>query len=70
MTEWNEWIEAEKQEQQKEVAELEQTISGSKEEGSSILYQQIVTGEETEQIHKEGEVIWQEGLELSATNLF
>ena len=44
MTEWNKWIEAEKQERQKEVAELEQTISGSKEEGSSILYQQIVTG--------------------------
>ena len=75
MTEWNEWIEAEKQElskvmgrygvqwkqlgthnkhlsvldfekqeRQKEVAELEQTISGSKEELSNILHQQIAAG--------------------------
>ena len=79
MTEWNEWIEAEKQElskvmgrygvqwkqlgthnkhlsvldfekqdRQKEVAELEQTIFGSKEELSSILHQQITAGQETE----------------------
>ena len=100
MTEWNEWIEAEKrelskvmgrhgvqwkqlgthnkhlsvldfekQERQKEVAELEQTISGSKEKLSSILHQQIAAGQETEQIRKEGEAIRQEVSELSATNL-
>ena len=39
----------EKQERQKEVAELEQTISGSKEELSSILHQQIAAGQEIEQ---------------------
>ena len=38
-------LDFEKQEQQKEVAELEQTIS-SKEELSSILHQQIVAGQE------------------------
>ncbi len=100
MTEWNEWIEAEKQElskvmerydvqwkqlgthnkhlsvldfekqeRQKEVAELEQTISGSKEELSDILHQQIVVGRETEQIRKEGEAIREEVSELSTTNL-
>ena len=58
-----------KQERQKEVAELEQTISGSKEALSDILHQQIVAGQETEQIRKEGEVIRQEVSELSATNL-
>ena len=91
MTEWSEWIEAEKQElskvmgrhgvqwkqlgthnkhlsvldfekqeRQKEVAELEQTISGSKEELSDILHRQIEAGRETEQIRKEGEAIRQE----------
>ena len=91
MTEWNEWIEAEKQElskvmgrhgvqwkqlgthnkhlsvldfekqeRQKEVAELEQTIFGSKEELSDILHRQIEAGRETEQIRKEGEAIRQE----------
>ena len=100
MTEWNQWIEAEKQElskvmerydvqwkqlgthnkhlsvldfekqeRQKEVAELEQTISGSKEELSDILHQQIVVGRETEQMRKEGEAIRQEVSELSTTNL-
>ena len=68
MTEWNEWIETEKQERQKEVAELEQTIFGSKEELSDILYQQIAAGQETEQIRKEGEAIRQEVSELTATN--
>jgi len=58
----------EKQKRQKEVAELEQTISGSKEELSNILYQQIAAGQETEQIRKEGEAIRQEVSELSATN--
>ena len=59
----------EKQERQKEVAELEQTISGSKEELSDILHQQIAAGQETEQIRKEGEAIRQEVSELTATNL-
>ncbi len=100
MTEWNEWIEAEKQElskvmgrhgvqwkqlgthnkhlsvldfekqeRQKEVAELERTIYDSKEELSDILHQQIAAGQETEQIRKEGEAIRQEVSELSDTNL-
>ncbi len=99
MTEWNEWIEAEKQElskvmgrhgvqwkqlgthnkhlsvldfekkeRAKEVAELEQTISDSKEKLSDILHQQIAAGQETEQIRKEGEAIRQEVSELTATN--
>ena len=99
MTEWNEWIEAEKQElskvmgrhgvqwkqldphnkhlsvldfekqeRQKEVAKLEQTISGSKKELSDILHQQIAAGQETKQIRKEGEAIRQEVSELTATN--
>ena len=99
MTEWNQWIEAEKQElskvmerygvqwkqlgthnkhlsvldfekqeRQKEVAELEQTISGSKEELSDILLKQIAAGQETEQIRKEGEAIRQELSELVAEN--
>ena len=99
MTEWNEWIEAEKQElskvmgrhgvqwkqlgthnkhlsvldfekqeRQKEVAELEQTISDSKKELSNILHQQIAAGQETKQIRKEGEAIRKEVSELAATN--
>ena len=46
-------IEWEKKERQKEVAELEQTISGSKEKLSDILHQQIAAGRETEQIRQE-----------------
>ena len=61
-------LDFEKQERQKEVAELEQTISGSKEELSDILHQQIAAGRETEQIRKEGEAIRQEVSELSTTN--
>lgn len=99
MTEWNQWIESEKQElskvmgrygvqwkqlgthnkhlpvldfekqeRQKEVAELEQTISGSKEELSDIFLKQIAAEQETEQTRKEGETIRQEVSELSATN--
>ena len=63
-------LDFEKKERAKEVAELEQTISGSKEELSSIIYQQIAAGRETEQIRKEGEAIRQEVSELSATNHF
>ena len=51
-----------------EVEELEQEISGSKEELSSILHQQTAAEQETEQIRKEGEAIRQEVSELSATN--
>ena len=61
-------LDYEKKERAKEVAELEQTISDSKEELSSILHQQITAGQETEQIRKEGEAIRQEVSELSATN--
>ncbi len=88
MTEWNEWIEAEKQElskvmgrygvqwkqlgthnkhlwvldfekqeRQKEVAELEQTISGSKEELSSILHQQVAAGQEVNKMVQSKEVM-------------
>ena len=63
-------LDFEKKERAKEVAELEQTISGSKEELSDILHQQIAAGRETEQIRKEGEAIRQEVSELSATNHF
>ena len=61
-------LDFEKKERAKEVAELEQKISGSKEELSSILHQQITAGQETEQIRKEGEAIRQEVSELSAAN--
>lgn len=61
-------LDFEKKERAKEVAELEQTISGSKEELSNILHQQIAAGQETEQIRKEGEAIQQEVSELSITN--
>lgn len=100
-TEWNQWIESEKQEiaqimgrygiewkqlgthnkhlsvldfekqeRAKEVAELEQVISDSKEELNHILDQQAVVGQETEQIRQESEAIRQEVSELSeASNL-
>ncbi len=52
----------------KEAEELEQTISGSKEELVDILHQQIAIWQETEQIRKGGEAIRQEVLKLSAAN--
>ena len=61
-------LDFEKKERAKEVAELEQTISGSKEELSDILHQQIAAGQETEKIRKEGEAIRQEVSEITATN--
>ena len=61
-------LDFEKKERAKEVAELEQTIFGSKEELSDILHQQITAGQETEQIRKESEAIRQEVSKLSATN--
>jgi len=62
-------LDFEKKERAREVTELKQEISGSKEELSSILHQQIVAEQETEQIRKEGEAIRQEASELSAINL-
>lgn len=59
-------LDFEKQERQKEVVQLEQTILDNKVELNNILYQQIMTEEKTEQIRKEGEVIRQELSELSA----
>lgn len=98
-TEWNQWIESEKQElskvadrygvrwkklgthnkhlsvldfekqeRTKEVAELEQTISGSKAELSHIIYQRVLAEEETEKIKQENEAVRQETAELSTTN--
>lgn len=61
-------LDFEKKERAKEVAELEQTISGSKEELSDILHQQIAAGQEMEQIRKEGEAIRQEVSELNTIN--
>lgn len=61
-------LDFEKKERAKEVAKLEQTISGSKEELSNILHQQVAAGRETELIRKEGEAIRREVSELSATN--
>ncbi len=61
-------LDFEKKERAKEVAELEQTISGSKEELSDILYQQIAAEQETEQMRRGGEEIRQEVSELSAKN--
>lgn len=61
-------LDFQKKERTKEVAELEETISDSREELSSILHQQIRAEHETEQIRKEGEAIRQEVSELSATN--
>ena len=62
-------LDFEKKGRAKEVAELDQTISGSKEKLSDILHQQIAVKRETEQIRKEGEAIRQEVSELSTTNL-
>ncbi|MCM1233772.1 MAG: plasmid recombination protein [Ruminococcus flavefaciens] len=98
-TEWNQWIESEKQElskvadrygvqwkqlgthnkhlsvldfekqeRAKEVAELEQTISGSKAELSHVIYQQVLAEEETEKVKQENEAVRQETAKLSATN--
>lgn len=98
-TEWNQWIESEKQElskvadrygvrwkqlgthnkhlsvldyekqeRAKEVAKLEQTISGEKAELSHIIYQQVLAEEETEKIKQENEAVRQETAELSETN--
>lgn len=98
-TEWNQWIESEKQElskvadrygvrwkqlgthnkhlsvldfekqeREKEVAKLEQTISGGKAELSHIIYQQVLAEQEIEKIKQENESVRQEITELSETN--
>ena len=59
-------LDFEKWERQKEVEELEQTISGGREELADLLYRQTAAEQETEQIRKEGEAIRQEVSELSA----
>jgi hypothetical protein len=61
-------LDFEKKERANEVAELENVISSGREELSDILHQQIVAGQKTEQIRREGETIWQEVSELSAKN--
>ena len=61
-------LDFEKRERQKEVEELEQTISGGREELADLLYRQTAAEQETEQIRKEGEEIRKEVSELSATN--
>ena len=59
-------LDFEKRERQKEVEELEQTISGGREELANLIYRQTAAEQETEQIRKEGEAIRQEVSELSA----
>ena len=61
-------LDFEKRERQKEVEELEQTISGGREELADLIYRQTAAEQETEQIRKEGEEIRKEVSELSATN--
>lgn len=98
-TEWNQWIESEKQElskvadrygvrwkqlgthnkhlsvldfekqeRAKEIAKLEQTISGGKVELSHIIYQQVLAEQEMEKVQQENESVRQETAELSETN--
>lgn len=54
-----------KQERTKEVTELEQTISSSKEELVHIIFQQALAEQETEQIRQENEAVRKEIIELS-----
>lgn len=61
-------LDFEKRERQKEVEELEQTISGGREELADLLYRQTAAEQETEQIRKEGEAIRQEVSELSVNS--
>ena len=61
-------LDFEKQERQKEVSQLEQDISGSREKLSHILSQQVKAEQETEQIRQQNEEVRQETEELSATN--
>ena len=57
-----------KQERTKEVAELEQVISSSKEELSHIICQQVLAEQETEQMKQENEAVRNETTEMSETN--
>lgn len=54
-----------KQKRTKEVTELEQTISSSKEELAHIIFQQALAEQETEQIRQENEAVRKEIIELS-----
>ena len=57
-----------KQERTKEVAELEQVISSSKEELSHIICQQVLAEQEKEQIKQENEAVRKEITKLSEMN--
>ena len=61
-------LDFEKKEREKEVAELEQSISDGKERLSDIQIQHRKAVQETEQIQKKGEAIRQEVSELSETS--
>lgn len=61
-------LDFEKQERAKEVAKLEQTISGSKAELSHIICQQVLAEQETVKVKQENEAIRQETTKLSVTN--
>lgn len=61
-------LDFEKQERTKEVAKLEQAISKSKEELSYIIYQQVLSEKETEQIKQKNETVQQETTELFTIN--
>ena len=62
-------LDFEKKERQKEVAQLEQDISGGREKLSDILSRQVKAEQETEQIMQQNEEVRQETEELSATNI-
>lgn len=61
-------LDFEKQERTKEVAKLEQTISGSKAELSHIIYQQVLTEQEIEKVKQENEAVRQETTDLFETS--
>lgn len=61
-------LDFEKKERSREVAELEQIVSDSRQELSDVLHQQMAAEQETEQIRREGEAIRQEVTELSAAS--
>ena len=61
-------LDFEKQERQKEVAQLEQDISGGMEKLSFILSQQVKAEQEMEQVMQRNEEVRQKTDELSATN--
>lgn len=62
-------VDFEKQEKQKEVAQLEQDISGGRAKLSVIFSQQVKAEQETEYIMQQNEEVRQEMEELSAINI-